>query len=102
LLLIDRASDRVQAEAIAAQYGYDVCEQPIDAQSNPHCTNDQMVIVDAGLVETLDAELVETSEQVIVLGDGARPKLNMPEDKMVYVSQSNLARTLSEVFEARS
>ena len=102
LLLIDRASDRVQAEAIAAQYGYDVCEQPIDAQSNPHCTKDQMVIVDAGLVETLDAELVETSEQVIVLGDGARPKLNMPEDKMVYVSQSNLARTLSEVFEARS
>ncbi|MEM7702382.1 MAG: ATP-binding protein [Pseudomonadota bacterium] len=96
-LLIDRASDRVQAEAVAVQLGYTVHDLSNAPAADIPTGEGLTVIADAALVSELDVEMINLCGQVIILGDGQRESVDIAGEQTVIVSHSQLVRSLGEI-----
>ncbi|MEO1729571.1 MAG: ATP-binding protein [Pseudomonadota bacterium] len=101
-LLIDRASDRVQAEAVAAQSGFTVLDLSVDADPELPLPIGLTLIADEALLPHASDDLVRTSERIIILGDGEAPAAASESDKAIFVSHNQLARSLSELLKGQS
>ncbi|MEM6584500.1 MAG: ATP-binding protein [Pseudomonadota bacterium] len=101
-LLIDRASDRVQAEAIAVQCGYGVIDLSAPEAPDLDDAGAITIIVDAPLVETLSNEIVSASDKIVVLGEETRELDRAIADRAVAIPQSHLARSLKGLLEGQS
>ncbi|MEM9310329.1 MAG: ATP-binding protein [Pseudomonadota bacterium] len=101
-LLIDRASDSVQAEAVATQCGYATCD--LGASDAPHLPEEceLTIIVDAILLPEIAEDVVSASQRIIVLGDNPPDQSDAAREKAVYVSHNQLARSLSEILKGRA
>lgn len=98
-LLIDRASDRVQAEAVAVQNGFDVFD--LGALNDLEVPKDEklIVIVEAALYPTLSDRISRASARIIVIGDKATDPASSTDNTVVYVSHNQLVRLLGEILE---
>ena len=98
-LLIDRASDRVQVEAVASQSGYTVFD--LGSQGEDQLDNDDAitVIVDAGFFSSLDDTVIAMCQRIIILGEDDGSVLEGLDEKISFVSHSQLARSLSDLLE---
>lgn len=101
-LLIDRASDRVQAEAVAAQCGYAVHD--LGTSSDPDLPKDcdLTLIADANLLAEIEGDLVSASQRIIALGDIPAGQSDAANEKTVFVSHTQLARSLSEILKGQA
>lgn len=100
-LLIERASDRVQAEAVAEQCGFRVFD--LSAPKAPALPDESeiTIIVDAPLMAKLNDEIVSASNRIVVLGDYHGELDAALSDKVVPISQGHLARSLNELLEGQ-
>jgi len=101
-LLIDRASDRVQAEAVAVQLGYAVYDLGVDADLDYLNAGALIIIADAALLPRLNDDAVTASRQIVVLGDDPQDAPPSMRDKSVLVSHNQLARSLDEVLKGQA
>lgn len=101
-LLIRRASDRVQAEAIAEHSGYTVYDLRGPIEADWAVDRDLTVIADAALLRELGDEVIAASRQIIILGDEHGSDERLSEGKAVFVSHSQLARSLSDILERQA
>ncbi|MEO0698560.1 MAG: hypothetical protein AAFY81_02455, partial [Pseudomonadota bacterium] len=101
-LLIDRASDQVQAEAVAAHCGYAVHD--LGTSSDPDLPKDcdLTLITDANLLAEVEEDLVIASQRIIVLGDNPAGQSDAAKGKTVFVSHTQLARSLSEILKGQA
>ena len=100
-LLIERASDRVQAEAVAEQCGYRVFDLSAPEAAALPVEGGFTIIVDAPLMAKLNDETVSASDRIVVLGDELGEINPAISDKVVAISQSHLARSLNELLEGQ-
>lgn len=102
MLLIDRASDWVQAEAVATQSGYTVCDLATRKETDLLAAGEIIIIADAALLSSLDEDLVEASHLLIVLGDNPPTLAAQSGHKSVVVSHNQLARSLGKLLQERA
>jgi len=95
-LLIDRASDRVQAEALAVQSGYAVYDLCVDPEPDTTEAGALIIITDTALLPQLNDDLVSASRQIIVLGDDPQDAPPSMRNKIVFVSHNQLGRSLGD------
>lgn len=101
-LLVHRASDRVQAEAIAVQCGYGVFDLSAGEATDLFDAGSITIVVDAPMVKKLSKDIVRVSHRVVMLGDGPADLDPALGNKAVALSQGNLARSLKEFLEGQS
>ena len=102
VLLIDRASDRVQAEAVAVQCGYSFCDLGLQEASGLSDEGPITIIVDATLLANLSDDIVSASRQILVIGEELGELDPALGEKAVAVSPGHLARSLIEMLEGQS
>ena len=98
-LLVDRASDHIQAEALATKFGYWVCDLEPNTDLGALSAMGLTVIADADLLPKLSEDVVAASQRIIVLGNGSSAETKALGGKGVYVSHHQLTRSLSELLE---
>lgn len=95
-LAIERASDKVQAEAIATQFGYQIIGlQDATAEQVGELT----IIVDRAAISDIEPSFLESCQRIVILGE--REDLS-GEDRyapITYVQQASVSRGLMELFE---
>jgi len=106
-LMIDRASERVQIEAVAVQSGYALIDLRAPGEPDLPKGRDLTVIADATLAPELPEDFVKASRQIIILGDDSAGEpdalgvAGQGGEKRVFVSHSQIARSLSELLKGK-
>lgn len=101
-LLIDRASDQVQVEAVCAQNGYAIYDLRMHIEVDFPVACDLTIIADSALLLEIDDCLVNASRQIIVLGDEAPNAPAAIHAKSVFVSHNQLARALGPLLKGQT
>jgi len=105
ILLVERASDRVQIEAVAGQFGLETCD--FDPEASTDLVEDELliVIVDAAKLIELPEEILAACDQIFALGNREMDALDQRqltkdyEAKIREISSNQIARTLAQSLE---
>lgn len=101
-LLIDRASDRIQAEAVAVQHGYIVYDLTDESAPDIPLHQDLTIIADAALTASLNEDVITRSRAIIILGESQPENAGIVGEKTVFISHSQIARSLGEILKGNA
>lgn len=104
VIMIDRATDAVQAEAIFSQFGYQVTSLEELRKAHPTNRPSTAVIADASKIENLSADLLQECEHVIALAseDELRTLSAALNSEVSLIAGNNLARSLRDLLDTDS
>lgn len=95
-LAIERASDRVQAEAIATQFGYEIVSLE-DATATR--IGELTIIADHAAISEIEPSLLEACQRIVVLGERGEIDGEERFAPISYVAQASVSRGLMDLFE---
>lgn len=104
VIMIDRATDAVQAEAIFSQFGYQVTSIEDLRQAHPMNRAPTAVIADASKIETFSKELLRECEHVIALACETELQARSAalNSEVSLIAGNNLARSLRDLLDSDS
>ncbi len=104
IIMVERASDAVQAEAVFSQYGYEISTLEDLLKAQPKRENDVAVIADASKLDELPKGLIADCNQLIGLAneDELAGLAEVHGSKVSLIAKNNVARSLKELLDSNS